>query len=444
MLIVSYVFPPMAAVGGYRVIKFCKFLPRFDWVPVVLTVKEGFNYAYDYSLLDDIDPSLNVYRSHNFEPLVWWDRHRSGHTFDADEASAGDPEIGKAKRTGVKISLSRGYRNYIRKMISIPDTCNFWVPFGILTGLHAVRKEKVDVIFSTSPPASAHLVAYVLSKITGLPLVVDLRDLWTQNESYELKDLPRAGRRFDRYLEKAVFRRARAIITTTDTFGDMVRESNPFVNRAAIRTITNGLDPDDFAGIKFPKAKNYRFTILHLGSLYGYRDPGFFLGAVRRWLERNPEVRDKASINFIGNTPGFEKLVEAERLTDVVSFVRHIPHGEVLQKLWEADLLLLILGFNDSVRGVIPAKLFEYVSTGQPILGLVPKGEAERIINRCQNGKAITNPDAEEMCSFLNDQYHKWTNSPRGKEPSFTLPPEFDRCHLTGSLAKILDEIVTK
>ena len=78
VLIISYVFPPMAAVGGYRIIKFCKFLPQFGWQPVVLTVREGFNFAYDEQLLSQVDKSVRLYRSYNWEPLTWWDLRSSG------------------------------------------------------------------------------------------------------------------------------------------------------------------------------------------------------------------------------------------------------------------------------------------------------------------------------------------------------------------------------
>lgn len=441
VLIVSYVFPPMAAVGGYRIIKFCKFLPRFQWIPVVLTVKKGFNYAYDYSLLDCLDPSLKVYRSPNLEPLVWWDRRSSMRSTGGDKTTGKNPRLAEAETTGSQLSLGNRIKNFVRKLISIPDTCNFWIPLGILTGLRAARKEKVDIIFSTSPPASSHLVAYAISKLTGLPLVSDLRDLWTQNESYEIKNLPGPLRSFDRFLEKVVFKRARTIITTTETFTAMVRAKNPFKENLSVKTITNGLDRDDFTGIIFPTTKNDKFTILHLGSLYGNRNPEFFFKATRHWLNSKPAVRENVTINFIGNAPGFEQQIEAEGLVDIVKFKQHIPHARVLEKLWEADLLLLILGFNDSVSGVIPAKLFEYISTGRPILGLVPNGEAERIIGDFQRGKVITNPNLDETWKFLDDQYNNWKDSPRDRKSMFNLPPEFDRRHQSEKLAKILGEI---
>ena len=439
VLIVSYVFPPMAAVGIYRVIKFCKYLPPCGWDPVVLTVREGANWSYDHSQLAKLNPAMPVYRTGNLEPLVWWNRRSqrddSPAPSPAKAAPPGQPEI------DTKPSFFTRFKRGLRHLISTPDANIYWLPFGLLTGLKAIRRERVDAIMSTSPPASAHVLAWLLSKISGKPLVVDFRDLWTQNESYELSDRPSFVRKLDRRLERMVLRRASAIVNATEPFAAMTRSNNPTLKPETVHAITNGLDPDDFSGIVYPTKKNDKFTILHLGSLYGHRNPAFFFEAVTELMKRRPEIADALEIQFVGNVPGFDKVVRGTPLERVVNFVGHVPQDRALNKLWESDLLLLILGFSSSTGATIPAKLFEYIATGRPMLSFVPEGEAERLITKYRAGIAVTSPDIEKTVSYLSQEYDAWVGRTAAPESKFSLPAEFDRRKQAEALGRILDDI---
>jgi glycosyltransferase involved in cell wall biosynthesis len=439
VLIVSYVFPPMAAVGIYRILKFCKYLPQFGWDPVVLTVRKGANFSYDHSQLDKLDPSMPVYRSGNFEPLIWWNKRSQRRTVDRPvpaPTAKSAPSPASAKSSWVA-RFKRG----LRHLISTPDANIYWVPFGLITGLRAIRRERIDAILSSSPPASAHILAWLLSKLSGKPMVVDFRDLWTQNESYELSDRPPLVRKLDRSLERRVLRRAAAIVNATEPFAEMTRANNPSVTAETVHAITNGLDPDDFVNIVYPTTKNSKFTILHLGSLYGHRNPAFFFEAVTELLRRRPETGESLEIQFVGNVPGFDKVVVGTPLEKVTNFVGHVPQDKALNKLWEADLLLLILGFSKSTGATIPAKLFEYIATGRPMLSFVPEGEAARLITKYQAGIAVTSPDIEKTVGYLLREFDAWQARTMAPESRFSLPAEFDRKAQAATLAGILTDI---
>ncbi len=437
VLMISYVFPPMAAVGGYRTIKFCKFLPAFGWQPSVLTVSHGYNTAYDQSLLDRIDPSVHIYRSGNLEPLTWWDLRSAPSSAVIETAPRPATDPGRTADRSLSVRL----KSYVRKWISLPDRNNFWIPFGVFTGLRAIRREKIDIIYASAPPASAHVIGCKLSWLTGKPLVIDFRDLWTQNEGYHLRGLSPLMARLDRCMEKYVINRSRAVVTTTESFSDMIRKNNPSKNPQKVYTITNGVDRDDFAAVKFPERKNERFTILHLGSLYGQRNPAFFFEVLTKWLEQRPEVKDKIIADFIGNAPGFEKTVQQSALKNIVRFSRHVPHAQVLERLWQADLLLLILGFSSSASGVLPAKLFEYTCTGRPILALVPEGEAAKVLKNYEGGLAVTGADMERTLRILNKQYDNWEQSGKTRQSRLEIPPQFDRRRQAEKLAEVFDAI---
>ncbi|MCK4573566.1 MAG: glycosyltransferase, partial [candidate division Zixibacteria bacterium] len=245
----------------------------------------------------------------------------------------------------------------------------------------------------------------------------------------------------DRFLERHVLRRSWAIITATQTFADQVRQNNPDLDPARVHAVTNGVDPDDFEGLKFPDRKNHKFLILHLGSLYGNRDPRFFLKAVEQWVAQRPEVVSQTEIRFVGNTPGYAKTVAGTPLEAMVNFTGHAPHRQVLSMLWEANLLLLILGFDPAGAGVMPAKLYEYVATGRPILALIPDGIAADRIRKYHRGEPVTGEDISSVIQILNRQFDLWRESSKPEPSGLDLPEEFDRRLQNKKLAGILDRV---
>ncbi len=441
VLIISYVFPPMAAVGGFRVVKACKFLPQFGWQPVVLTVRDGFNYAYDEESLKQLDPSLPIYRSKYFSPIQWWDSK----TQPAESSSTNNSSSNQStKSVQTSESLSAKIKKQIKTMISIPDIHNFWIPFAVFEGLKAVKNEKIDIILSTSPPATVHIIGTILSYLTGKPFVIDYRDLWTQNESYHNRNLPWLYKKIDRFYEKRAIKRASAIVSATTGFSDSLFANNSYKKQEQFWAVTNGVDADDFLDIEFPTSKNEKFTILHLGSLYGNRNPKFFFEVMQEWVSQNREVKENCKVLFIGNTPGYEKSLIATEIESVVQFEKHIPQKQILPKLWASDLLLLILGFDKGGKNVMPAKLYEYICTKRPILAFLPEGMAADAIEKYNRGLAVTSENKAQAIEFLESQYQNWKEQSGERNSQFDLPAEYDRKEQNKKLAEILNNIFHK
>ncbi|MDX9857811.1 MAG: glycosyltransferase family 4 protein [candidate division Zixibacteria bacterium] len=440
VLIVSYAFPPSAAVGVYRVIKFCKYLPQFGWDPVILTVQEAVSFSRDESLLEQLPRDLKVYRSKDASPVTWYEKKTGRGPLEPVAAPTADPSAGKTPATTpVSPSLPGRIKGYIRRSLFTPDDNVFWVPYGVSAGLKAIKQERIDVIFTTSPPASAHLVGYWLSVLTGTPLVIDFRDLWTQNAGYRQKNKPAPARLYDRFLEKRCMKRSRFIVTATEGFTDLVRGKNPYKPADRIVTITNGLDPDDFASVEFPSAKNERFTILYLGSLYGARNPFFFFEALEHFLDRRPEARDNIRVDFVGGAKGYEHATKGNRLEKIVRWLGHVPQKQALSLLWQADVLLLLLGFGETHTTVIPAKLFEYIATGRPILAFVPEGQSSALIEKYNRGLAVTSPDKDRVADFIASRYDAWVTQDGPLPSKIDLPEEFDRRAKTRHLSEVFE-----
>lgn len=437
VLFVCYAFPPMAAVGAQRIVNFCKFLPKWQWRPVVLTVKGGVNSSWDASPLEQISDTT-IYRSRTFEP------------FARKEIAVSDRPIFKMEEdsrqailNNARPSLWRRIKRFIRLVMTVPDSKIFWVPFGVMTGLKAIRREKIDVIVSSSPPVSGHIIASILSRLTGKPHIVDFRDLWTLNHAYSKRNYPMLFRKYDRFWEKLVLKHAVKITTASPGFSEQMENHLNGKLRGKISTITNGFDYREFAAAQINvRDSNRQLRMIYSGSLYGDFNPVFFLKVFSRWMTEKQISPEKIRVDFYGNHDyDYRDLLRQLHLQQTVSFNGFKPRKELVPLLLQADYLLLLLGFNEESRNVIPAKLLEYLASGAKILALAPEGVTTAIIRRYNAGECLTEPNENLLAKTLDRILLEWENNP-SRNRGFRYIEEFDREKLVGKLAQLLDRVI--
>jgi glycosyltransferase involved in cell wall biosynthesis len=403
ILILSYVFPPYAAVGAYRILKFCKYLREFGFEPSILTPARPNVLARDEGLITQVPPGVPVYRSWSIEPF------RVKAENDRKPPSPGE-NVGPPGRDSGARSLLAPFKDFVKANLSVPDTSLTWSYCGVWAGLKAIRKERADFILSSSPPQSVHLLGERLAAWTGKPLIVDFRDLWTQNTSYLERELPGYLTRRDRRLEQRVLRRAAGITVNTDTFKKQLLENNPTLNDDNIEVVNNGVDPDDFREFAARPSRSDRFTMLYTGSLYGeHRNPEFFLQAIRSWLDRDAGLVDRIRLRFIGNWSAEHiGLIEKYDLDAVIQRDGWLPQRDALAATFAADLLLLFQGFDPVLSAAIPRKLFEYLVTNKPILAFAPPGEIPRVIDRYNAGTCLSNRAPDAIIAVLKENLAAW------------------------------------
>jgi glycosyltransferase involved in cell wall biosynthesis len=435
VLFVSYVFPPMAAVGGHRVLDFCRFLPRFGWTPIILTVKKGVNTSWDESLLDKA-VDIKTYRSLSFEPLS----RRS--LSDGRKREYAAPLSEGGQREARKVTFPRMILRFIRYLLSVPDFAVLWIPFGVLKGLRVIRKEKIDVILSSSPPVSSHIIAATLSRLTGLPHLADFRDLWTLNHVYHENHYPGFVVRYDRRWERFVLRGADWVTTASPGFTVQMKDHDGGMLKSRVSTITNGFDYGEVnVDERFVSLDDKKMNFIYAGSLYGRFNPVFFLESLAAWIDGHKIDSRTLNVEFYGNRDyEYGDFLREIGLADIVNFHGFISKSELLPRLPGADCLLLFLGFDESCSNVIPAKLFEYLASGTPILALAPEGITADIIRRHQAGYIVSEPDKGRTVELLARIYEEWNR--RGpRERKYRYIEEIDRATLTGRLAGLLDSI---
>src|SRR5258707_414639 len=177
------------------------------------------------------------------------------------------------------------------RRLLVPDENVSWNLTAIPTAIRIVKREQIDVVITTSPPSSVHLVGASVKRATGIPWVADLRDsVVAHPHRHAERLLVRAKEQGEHAIAKLIARSANAIVGVSDAISEEMRARNP---KGPVVTIANGSDFDDFAGLEHTPSDRLRIT--HAGSFFGKRDPRPFLTALKQ------SGLDDVSVRFLGD-----------------------------------------------------------------------------------------------------------------------------------------------
>jgi glycosyltransferase involved in cell wall biosynthesis len=428
VLIISYYFPPVGGSGVQRVLKFVKYLPEFGWDPIVLTVKD-INYSIrDYSLLDDIDPEIKIVRTESVDP------HRlSSFLFSGVPGDGSESKVIKNQRFAEGSIGLRVFR-WVRDLIAVPDTAVGWIPFAYRAGLRAIREGGVDVILATFSPSSSTLLAWLLSKKTGVPYVLDFRDPWIGVFAGQ-KFPTRLHKAVNIWLEGKVVKSASALTVYGDILARAFKERYPGF-AGPIAELTNGFDPKDMDGVVAEERPEGRFRIVYMGSLYAFQEGNFrtLLSAMQLLPDR---LRNSLEVVFVGR-PLLHAPAEVATagLEEQITFLPYKPHVEALGYLKSADAGLLFVPKGD--RTIVTGKVFEYLMVGCPILACIePSGACAEILQRAGCADWIVPADDAQALArtIVSLAAAGW---PR---PSSPIVEQFSRRAITERLAGVLSHV---
>ena len=354
----------------------------------MLTINEYNDIQNDYDLLYDVPRSITIHRTPIIDP---WRRYQSWKT--RHKNMFGFKYVNKVIST-------------LLRLITIPDHMNLWMPFAILRGLEIIKEHSLDTIYVSSPPNSSQVIGYLLKKFTKVKWIADLRDPIVGNiaEVHLIKPkdmLSRIELTIRKKLEELVVHNSDKVIVNTEHHR---RELMEKFDIHKFHTIRNCFDEDEYS--ESDEGKYDKFTIAHLGSMYGLRKADILFRAIKS-LEQ--EV-DPGSLNlqvlFIGLNDG--QLQQAVKDYGVDRYVRikeMVPHKDAIEIMMRSHLLLLVKATGEGSYGQIPGKFFEYLGTKNKILCLGPrKSEVADIIYRSQAGYVIEN-DENELHTILREEY---------------------------------------
>ena len=400
LLIVSYHFPPSAASGAFRMLGFARHLPKAGWDVVVVA-----------------PPSLP------WEPV--------------------DPGLG-AKVPGATAVYPAPYRRGLAQRVA-PHSC--WLPRALAACRRAIDEHRVDAILTSGPPHQVHLIGLALKRGRSLTWAADFRDPWINDGK------PVAARGFRtrcaERAEAAVFRWADVVIANAPRARQVFREAYP-AHQEKVVAVPNGYDPETFAvaAVVGPveRSATGAITVVHAGATYAGRDPRPFLDAIGALAADPGRLPRPLRVRFIGPPPeaSYDLVAEARRrgLGNVVAFTGQVPYAEALREMAASDLLLLMDSPGRLVG--VPAKLYEYLGAGRPILALGERdGDLAWVLSESGAAHRLASPtDPAEIASALSELAAETAPGARADGPGGAL--KFTRESLARRLAEVLDSAASR
>jgi glycosyltransferase involved in cell wall biosynthesis len=443
VLVVTCHFPPDASVGALRPQKFVKHLPELGWTPHVLTVEERYHSALDPSRLADVR-SARVLRTRVL-PSPWGvllgargALFRAFGRGRALEARADrNVRMSFQERDRVSDGLGSSLRRVVLSLGRLPDDQIGWLLTGVIHGLRIVRRESIDALLTSGPPHTAHLIGFWLKRLTGRRWVAELRDPWVDNPGKPRSFRSTLSDRLDARMERAVVRAADVVILLTDRSRDSFLRRYPGEAAGKFVTLTNGFDADDFEALG-STARDPGFTIAHVGTLYFRRSPKALFEAVASLVREGKIPASSLRVVLAGEiADGHLAEVAATGLGDMIVATGRVSHEQALAWMLRADLLCL---FAQGQPEQIPAKAFEYLAAGPPVLAITGEGATGDLV--LKSGGLVVPDEAWAIADAIHQHYLARAvvrASRRVTQPWLREEVRaYDRRALTGQLAMYL------
>lgn len=408
VLIIAYYFPPLGMGGVQRMAKLAKYLPDFAYDVVVLTVKQIRYPAHDPSLLEDLPAAVEIHRAGSSDPA------RVGRFLPLPAGA------GSSMKTIAREHSGRFW----------PDSKAGWQRPAIRLAEKIFGNRKIDVILSSAPPISGHVVAMELKRRHGVPWVADFRDIWESRPPEQLFTRKSTVDKSYRLLEDIVGS-ADAVTQINDSITSAVSD------RAV--TIMGGYDPDDFSDLPVVAAPD-RFIMCYMGTVGRLHPVEPFFEAARIAASRSEEFAARMHFEIIGANDAREmrRVAARHKLKDQVTIVGYLPHRAALHRAAMAALSLLSVP-----RGhpeILTGKIFDYVALPAPILASAPSaGEIAGVLDTYHAGVCVEpeNPPAlaEAMLELFRRQRQGETWVKKGIEG-------FTRSEAARQFAGLFDRII--
>lgn len=417
-LIITYYWPPSGGSGVQRWLKFVKYLRKFGVEPIIYTVDNPEYVFSDDSLIKDIPEGIEILK----QPI--WEPYQLANLFSKKQKDASAGFLGQQTSSIGKI------KNYIRANYFIPDARLFWIKPSVKYLKNYLKEHQVDVVISTGPPHSLHLIAQQLKKESNIKWIADFRDPWTDIDYFHHLPLTEKSRNKHHQLEQSVLKNADEIIVV----GNSMKENYAkFSNNLTV--ITNGYDTE-------PSTENVtldkKFSITHIGLMNADRNHLFFWKVLSEIVKENESFKNDLEIKLIGKVDdSILKSIQHFGLESNLNLIKYLPHDEVLKNQLTSQVLLLSINNVPASKGIITGKVFEYLQAKRPILAIAPKeGDLAVILEETNSGKVVNFEDEISLRAILESYYKSYQEN--NLQVKSTNYQHFHRKNLTAQLSKLI------
>ncbi len=417
VLIITYYWPPAGGSGVQRWLKFVKYLQNFNIEPVVYTVANANYPKEDASLLSEIPKNIEIVKQPIFEPtdLLFWKKNNS-------------------KNKGVSNVSKGGMLSFIRGNLFIPDPKILWVNPSVKFLQKYLKTNLIDVIISTGPPHSMHLIAQKIQQKNNIKWIADFRDPWSDlYYNKDFKQLSFAKNRNKR-LEKQVLQNADCVLTVSNNLKESFSKSSK-----RVEVITNGFDDEvlDAKSVSLDK----KFTISYIGLLPKQSNPKHLFLVLNQLCEENNQFKNDLQLNFVGDiSDEVKEEIKHNNLEENTNFVGYVSHNKAIEYQKKAQILLLLIPNIKRSKGILTGKLFEYLTAERPILAIGPKdGDLANVLNTTNAGVIFNFDEITELKNQIKSFYSEYRKNEL-KVVSKNIA-KYHRKELTKQLAAVIKSL---
>jgi glycosyltransferase involved in cell wall biosynthesis len=420
VLVIAYYFPPMGLSGVQRTLKFVKYLKNYNWEPTVLTTGKVGYFAHDQSLKKELDETgVRVIRIGSKEP---------------NSLLAGFGTL-KLPREYIRKILNR-----LSQIFFIPDNKITWAKAAYKKCLDLLEKEQFDAIFISGPPFSLFDVFSHIKEKYNIPLMLDYRDLWVDNQfSFYLTPFHRLLHKKKEY--KALKASDKVIVTNRRIKEKLINDYK-FLSFNDIFIIPHGYDPQDFEKVNKIEKPNNKMIITYAGLFYEFITPKYFLKAFKKILVEHPAVGENIRLAFVGLLrKENQNLIRKLKIESYITEYGYLNHIQTIQKLLMSDILWMMVGYGKNTATVSSGKLFEYFGTRKPVIACVPDGALKLAASEYKASFIVEPENIDQIKNIILEVYNLYKD---GKLPEAdeNYVENFRRDYLTEQLAKQFNNIL--
>ena len=425
LLVITYYWPPVGGSGVQRWVKFAKYLPSEGWQPVIYTPKNPDLASIDESLLEDIPAEAEILKKNICEPYSIY-RKLTG--------SKGQIKVEANPGNGGKGSFMKKISLWIRGNFFMPDPRCLWIRPSVRFLKKYLKEHPVDVIVSTGPPQSMHLIARKVSLATGIPWVADFRDPWTKIFYFKHLRLSKWAEKKHHRLEQDVLDDATAVVAVSP----LVQKDFAQMTETPVHLVTNGYDESDY---QEEIQSDGNFNVVHTGLLTGEGNPVNLWKALGEKCRKDNEFADRFRLILAGKTDQsvLNSITEAG-LDKYLTDHGYVDHSKAVMLQRSASVLILPIREEPETKAILPGKLFEYLAARRPIVGVgTSEGAMATVLQETGAGKIFDWDNEEVIKEYLGTL---WDNFRNGKKMVLDADIEkYSRRMTTKKMVEIFNSI---
>lgn len=428
VLIITYYWPPTGGSGVQRWLKFSKYLPLSGWQPVIYTPSNPDTSSIDETMVKEIPAEAIVLKRPITEPYNLYRRFLGKKGGSGNDVNVINNSSSKTFKE--RISL------WVRANCFIPDPRIWWKRSSVRFLKEYLKGNPVDVIVSTGPPQSMHLIAKAVSKATGIPWVADFRDPWTKIYHFENMPLTAMSRKRHLKLEESVFKGADAVIAVTSRMCDQIREVAP---EQKIYEVCNGFDPADYPTEVTGKPLSEKFSLVHTGVLPVDSNPEPLWKVLSELCGEEPGFKDDLEIVLAGKTD--REVVDSARKHGLEPVDRgYLDHSKAIELQVTSRVLIMPTKVSEQMKVILLGKVFEYMVSGRPIVSIGHTDSAlNDILTQTGTGEQYAWEDHEGLKNAVLQHYKAYKEEKDAlSRPAFI--PKYERQNLTEELVEVLEK----